>query len=138
MNRTLQHLTGVTILVILFLLCGQREQKATFQEQIRNGNVQGEILEEQDCTYLKESYNGKLSNKQQKDIMEKWLTYFSGDLVAEWEIEGMKNYYITARKMQKGIVIGGAVINLNIVFSYQEQVQQTICYVATPVLNLDY
>lgn len=138
MKEKVQIQFGMVFFLLLIIFCGQRVKKTTFQEQIRNHNIHGKILKEQNCTYMKKNYHGKLSNQQQKEITEKWLNLFHGDVVAEWEIEGMQNYYIKTKKLQKGIVVGEDVINLNIAFSYHEQAQKTICYIATPILNLDY
>ena len=47
MKEKVQIQFGMVFFLLLIIFCGQRVEKTTFQEQIRNHNIHGKILKEQ-------------------------------------------------------------------------------------------
>lgn len=97
-----------------------------------------EIEECQSIVTFTGSYEGRLSNSETKKEIERIVTRLQAKVISESNVDGLTTVYAYTGLVEEYIVASGQPMNINIVVSYDEGQDQTILYLATPILNEDY
>lgn len=83
-------------------------------------------------------YNGKLTFAQGRECAKRFLKQYQGILVEEVKGDNFYSFYGYSDLLHSNVIVENKKINLNIVFTYNEEKGKTIIKVATPFLNEDY
>lgn len=96
------------------------------------------VKELESVVTLTGSYEGKLSEKEMKNEIDRILKRLQAKVVSESKIDGLTTIYAYTGLVDEYIMVLEQPMNINIVVSYEDNQDQTILYLATPVLNEDY
>ena len=96
-------------------------------------------LESVDSTVLLTGvYQGKLSLLEKNSVTDQILDTLQAEVTAENRTESIFTVYAYTPNISKSIEVEGDKVNLNIAFSYNEDKDETVVYLATPIINEDY
>lgn len=84
------------------------------------------------------TYDGKLSLKERNEIVDKLLADMQGQIVNQNRSETIYTVYAYTSLIGEYMTVEGDRVNMNLVFTYDEQNDKTILYLATPILNEDF
>lgn len=83
-------------------------------------------------------YHGTIEEYKKDEISEKFLKDLQAKTVLKQNIDGVYTIYAYTGLIGDYIKVGNSKVNVNIIFTYNENEKSTNLYVATPILNTDY
>lgn len=92
----------------------------------------------EDNLILKGCYMGKLSNQFINDNTNKMYKELEGDEITKEYSDGVFFSYGYTDKIEEYIITESNKININIVYTYDEETNQTWIYLGSPIINIDY
>lgn len=84
------------------------------------------------------TYDGKLSISERDKIVKQFMRNLQADIVVESRDESLYTIYAYTGLIGDYIKSNGKKINVNLAFTFDETLNETKLYVATPILNQDY
>lgn len=88
--------------------------------------------------YLQGSIKGSLNYEEKNYIAEKMIDMLEGEVVSEVRGSEIFSIYAYSKNIGEYIKTVGRKVNINVTASYDENTNNTIIRLATPINNLDY
>ena len=87
---------------------------------------------------LKGSIEGELSNSEKNDITDKIMDKMNADIVTGNRTKEIYTVYGYSEEMEDYVVFGSTKTNVNVAITYDELNNETLIYMATPIINQDF
>ncbi len=113
------------------------ESAVVYREEVEN--ILKEMNLEADVTLtLKGNISGVLSNSEKNSITDDIIESLDGDIVTQRRDSEIYTVYAYSEKIEDYVVNGTSKTNINVAISYDENLNETNIYMATPIMNEDY
>lgn len=101
------------------------------------GSASASVLQKP-VVLLQDTYAGNLTVEERQQIAYRLLSYFDASIVDSVEKDQLFTIYAHTDLIEQGIMVENHLINLNLLYTYNEQTDETTLIVATPLYNEDF
>ncbi len=113
------------------------ESAVLYRERVET-ILAGMDMEAEVTMTLKGNINGKLSSSEKDVISNDIIASLGGEIVSEYREEKLYTVYAYTGKIDDYVIVGKDKININVAINYDELLDETNIYMATPIINEDY
>lgn len=101
------------------------------------GSASASVLQKP-VVLLHDTYAGNLTVEERQQIAYQLLAYFDAEIVDSVEKDQLFTIYAHTDLIEEEIMVEHRLINLNLLYTYNEQTDETTLIVATPLYNEDF
>lgn len=101
------------------------------------GSASASVLQKP-VVLLQDTYAGNLTVEERQQIAYQLLAYFDAEIVDSVEKDQLFTIYAHTDLIEEEIMVEHRLINLNLLYTYNEQMDETTLIVATPLYNEDF
>lgn len=109
-----------------------------YKEIIEDAMEELDVLDYQSIVRFNGVYNGKLSLEEKTLIANELLQNLDAKVISEIREQDLFIIYGYTGLIKEYILTNSNKVNINVVITYDEQVDKTNIYLASPILNEDY
>lgn len=96
------------------------------------------LVTDKPVVLLEDNFQGNLSLEEKKQITQTIMKRFSADIGKSIETKELFTVYAYTELIDEWITAENQKINLNLLFTYNEETDETTLIIATPIYNQDY